>query len=330
MMPDRPELTRLRENRLATGLICSANLAREGELALTKWFGYRYMSPWAATVHFLEVYQVEFRRAFAAAIDRDRAESTWGARVEDLMNNAARRTQAWRARQRADEIGMTYQDYISLSFDFALRRNRQKLPQPNQLHHPKAGNVWIEYRDNGWRERLIGDAVAMPSDAAYRINNYRGHPAQDRYRKFAFALMEGRYQPWHRMMQSWTLRRDQIPLEEFHARIKAELFETEVKRLESEERHYPTTPDTAPIVTAVSMWPSCHGLPATSMKLSGCDECPESASCKVIAKGVANDVLKSTGTASPVEAKRRADAAERQRRRRALKRAGATASGMFP
>jgi hypothetical protein len=183
--------SRLEQIVVAETLLDPKDIACEGTLAETKWFAYRFISPWAATVRFIGAYSRTFQKHFATAIDRDRASYVRGADLRDFYNNSGRRTQFWRARQRADEFGLPYEHYIDLSFEFALRRgkDRRRLPQPNQLHHgSKAADSWNAFREERMRDRMLGGAVEFPEDPAYRIEHFVGLHAQVQYREFVVEL----------------------------------------------------------------------------------------------------------------------------------------------
>lgn len=86
-------------------------LAAERELEAHKWFAYRFLSPFTATLRFHRIY-LEKRRHYvwtnidAGLLPRLRDKSFFALDGRGV-------TQLWVARQRADSIGLPYEAYIA-------------------------------------------------------------------------------------------------------------------------------------------------------------------------------------------------------------------------
>jgi hypothetical protein len=66
-------------------------------------------------------------------IDRDKAAAVKGVSLTAPSSPDRDFTQLWRARQRADELGLPYERYLEFTFAFAERRKRKQTPRPSQL-----------------------------------------------------------------------------------------------------------------------------------------------------------------------------------------------------
>ncbi len=106
----------------------------ERELAKTKWFDYRFLSPIEATLKFVEDYQrayrVQWRQSFdTATADKKRAIASGG-----LWHDRKEFTEFWNARAHADWLGVDYFIYCMVSMETALRRAKQKrILRPGQM-----------------------------------------------------------------------------------------------------------------------------------------------------------------------------------------------------
>ncbi|TDH35065.1 hypothetical protein E2A64_15230 [Pseudohoeflea suaedae] len=306
---------RLEDIAWAAEKIDRKTLALESELVTTKWFDYRFLSPQACTRLFLETYQTVFRRHFAAEVDRDQAKHVFGAHSLSYRNDPRARTQMWMARQRADELGIPYDLYIQASFEFAVKRNRKRLPQPNQLHHPgSAAELWAKFLDEQFKEHLA-DGLFTVEHASFRVENYKNLPAQDDYRSFVIRQVKAQSMPPHRAMQRYCCDQRQLPVELFKDVINDEIYEQALTRLEWDNPHFPPPPLPAPHRT--DQWPSCLGIPgAQDDSSSPCSECRLADDCTRLSNAILRQVMNRTGSEDPRADDKRAKARERQRRRR--------------
>lgn len=108
-------------------------LARERELANSKWFAYRFMSPLAATKLFADLYRKGVKAYVRKHRDIEEAEKANGIANNIFSQASGSLTQLWQARQKTDELGLPYDLLIDFGFHFASRRRWRHTPRPIQL-----------------------------------------------------------------------------------------------------------------------------------------------------------------------------------------------------
>lgn len=178
-------------------------LQREPELYASKWFDYRFLSPYEATEKFITLFGQIAKRIYARDIDYKAAENmrvpTMTGLVVDLDNmEPTRKTKGrarettrsqvakttltgfWRARMVADAIGMPYDHFIEQALNGRLKAwKRTYLPMPSQLYDGKAMARVLHW----WKEAQ--EDVFFYSDLpAYEPQNYIGAPAQVEHNKW--------------------------------------------------------------------------------------------------------------------------------------------------
>lgn len=302
----------------AARLLSSDDLARESELVRTKWFEYRFISPMQATLLFRKAYEEVFKRAFRTYVDVERAGEVVGSSRLAVDTNPRERTQLWKARQRADEVGMRYEEYIELSFDFAMRRERKNFPRPNQLHHSgDAHEPWLALRDRVWEEHLRDGIVRVGNVPAYRIENYTGLEAQDAYRHFVVDRVRSVSIPIHRAIQHYSIEMSQVPAEAFNGIVSDEQFEAQKQRAFDDARIDDVAALPIPEHGPEALWPSCFGLPyAADSSKAACSGCPLIGKCQTTAEGILKKVVEQTGSRAPMADRKREQARVRKQRQR--------------
>jgi hypothetical protein len=191
------------------------------ELFDTKWFDYRFLTPFQATQAYIDAYGAVYKTIYARELDRARAEHVKPIsfdRIRDGLDRdetKAKRqfTGCWRGRQFADALGMPYGVYIELAFTYRMRAwNRTYLPQPEHLYHP----IDLEKITNRWEE-LLPTKLWLSEHPAYLVQNYQGAPAQDAYHEWLFkqaALRQNSPECLARLVHL-----DQLPLQKVRARL---------------------------------------------------------------------------------------------------------------
>lgn len=229
-------------------------LKNERQLMTVKWFDYRFLSPKAANRLFLRTYQEVFRRMFAREVDHERASKVNGVNAMTVKRDARQRSQLAAARQRADRLGISYPCYIEAAFDFALQRGdkRRFLPLPNELHgSPKAAPWFAQYVEQRWQEQISNGLVCV-EHPAYLIENYRGMPAQDAFRRFIRDHVEQVSMPLDRAIRKFTYERKQVPADLFKSMVAEDKFAQAIEIVESDLQHHPLDDDTpVPLSLAV-------------------------------------------------------------------------------
>lgn len=302
----------------AARLLSADDLARESELVRTKWFEYRFISPMQATLLFRKAYEDVFKRAFRTYVDVERAGEVVGSGRLAFNTNPRERTQLWKARQRADEVGMRYEDYIELSFDFVMRRKRKKFPRPNQLHHSGKGEkLWLEDRDQAWAERIREEIVRVGNVPAYRIENYRGLEPQDAFRRFVVDRVRTVPVPINRAILRYSIEMVQVPPEAFKGIVPDEQFDAQRQGALDDARYYDTRPIPLPEHGAEALWPSCFGLPhAADGSRVACSGCALIGKCRTTAEAILEKVVEQTGSRTPLADHKKNQARVRKQRQR--------------
>lgn len=206
------------EDYLTHTFIARKSIAHERTLFDTKWFDYAFMSPFEATMIYLDEFEKAARAAYARELDYSRAEH-----IPFPSSNQVRRglmldrnpdspidperrekmiakaksnfTGAWRGRQVADMIGMPYSLYTSWAIEFRMRRwQRAYLPKLNQLYH----EFDVEKIVQRW-ETYESEMLVLPTHEAFLVKNYVGLAAQNRCHDYLFALMKNAADPSARM-----------------------------------------------------------------------------------------------------------------------------------
>lgn len=223
---DAPRTTTLHEDCL-TMVVNKKVLEFDLELYQTKWFDYRTLTPFAATMHYVQAYGRIYREVFAAERDYVAAEHIRVPGVDNLVSeirNGATKAKAlltamWRGRQVADALGMPYADYIDLAFNYRLRRWQQRgLPQPHQLYH----EYDVEKIQERWEE-LQASRLYLSDHPAYLVQNYAGIPYQDDYHEWLFKQAGLRSDP--DLFLARFVGDDLLPVEKVEARLDAHRLE---------------------------------------------------------------------------------------------------------
>jgi hypothetical protein len=172
---------RVKENIDARRCIKSKYLNLECDLQQSKWFAYRFMSPWQATRKFALAYNDFYQRSFARHFDRN-------AKVQpvdwtEFGKPCRSMTHLWIGRQSADRLGMPYGAYLEFFDDFNMRRTRKHLPRPNQIEgSSEAQKLWpsklAEFlMERAWNELARSCPMEWCSFGARRA--FRTEPGMD-------------------------------------------------------------------------------------------------------------------------------------------------------
>lgn len=119
-------------------------LASEPSLMPTRWVGNRYMSPLQATQAFTEAYIEAYRAAWDRRFDASEAPFKQPCKTSFAMNDRQDMTCLWKARQKADELGMPYDLFCDIVIErWLYGRKTKKPPLPNQLCSGKLFQGWM-------------------------------------------------------------------------------------------------------------------------------------------------------------------------------------------
>jgi len=298
-------------------------LEAERRLYSTKWFDYRFMSSEELNRLFTKTYQQVYRRKFAAEVDMQFAKNVSGVHVLTMRKSQRERSQLVIARQRADEFGLPYPVYIEAAFEFALKRgdNRNRLPRPNQLHGNDKSAPWFrKYVMEKWSEHVAA-GLARVEHPSYRIENYRGIPAQDDFRQFVLQYVQDVRMPLHRAIQIFTYDRKQVPADLFRSIATEEIFDRAMAIVENDHKELPVDDIVDVPQLSTNRWPTCFGMHYTLDEFSPeCSSCPQMKGCKKLGDHVLREASVRSGIADPAGDYKRRNDRERQQRCRAKKR----------
>jgi len=164
----------------------------EADLFTHKWFDYRFMSPLQATRLYIQAFDGAFRSHYAQNLDVNAAKYVRTISVDSIFAGLdapessthkkakSHFTACWHGRQMADLLGMPYEVYLDLAFEYRLRYwNRPYLPQPQHLY----SDLVVDRVQQRWSE--LQEARLYTSDhPAYLIENFQALPAQNDYHEW--------------------------------------------------------------------------------------------------------------------------------------------------
>lgn len=322
------ETERLAENVRAIRTIMPQVLARERELASSKWFAYRFMSPLAATKLFADLYRKGVKTYVREHRDIEEAEKVNGIADNIFSQASGSLTQLWEARQKTDEFGLPYDLLISFGFHFAGRRRWNSTPRPIQLFGSKNSDVaWPLEIKKYIEDRLPMAFHGMPVLPQYQVENYRGLPVQDEFRDYVLEDLKTGNSSWSTKIGNACVGRRYLPL---RSALQA-VPDTEWSAIASSIRMDLDVGILAPppdeCVTGIALAPACIGIPSAREEgSSDCQLCPFNSSCRSLADRAATLLVNRFGTASPLadtrqehERKKRNERQKRFRNRRRTK-----------
>lgn len=185
---DNPD--RLQHDDIIQRYIKPAFVKLEPDLFRTKWFDYRFLTPFQATM----LYTAYFEPIYAEQVERykNTAQAEYRrpitlAKIQDEILKPEPATKAKsnfsalnRGRAVADALGIPYDFFIRASFDVRMRAwQNGQLPRPHHLYHenfvPRVVAEWDKHRSQ------IRMHAVHP---AYRPENFAELAAQTDYRQF--------------------------------------------------------------------------------------------------------------------------------------------------
>ena len=295
----------------AIKLMAPSDLERERGLAHCKWFAYRFMSPLAATKHFAELYRQGVQRYARYHQDIDLAGSVRGLSPNVFLKPSGSLTELWRARQRADELGLPYELLIDFAFEFAGRRKWRHTPRPMQLFgSKKSGVAWQAEFEKYLSEHLLPALDRLSGLPQYRVENHRGLPVQDEFRAALLEQIMEMKKPWSTAIGKHCVETRHLPVLRMMRLVPPELRHgviSEIRRDLSIEILHPASVERLPLIAYV---PGCFGLPhAHDPRSSECSTCPLREKCEALTLDVTHRMHDRYGSLSPLQ-----DARDRQRR----------------
>jgi hypothetical protein len=321
------ETKRLAENVRAVLTIMPDVLARERELASTKWFAYRFMSPFAATRLFADLYREGVKAYVRQHRNIEEAEKANGIANNIFSQASGSLTQLWRARQKADELGLPYDLLIDFGFHFVGRRRWRSTPRPVQLFGSKNSDVaWPLEIKKYVDDRLPAALNRMPVLPQYQVENYRGLAVQDEFRDYVLDDLKTGDSNWSTKIGNACVGRRHVPLRSAMQLVPATERAAIASSIRVDLDVGMLAPPPEEHVTGLALAPACIGIPgARDESSSNCQSCPFNATCRSLVDRAAELLIDRFGTASPLADARleheRKKRNERQKRFRDRKKA---------
>jgi len=275
---------------------------KERALVSTRWFDYRFMSPLTLTLLFGQIYNEKLRHHIRRQVDIERAEAVNGVSPDLPGERVTWFTALWKARQRADDFSMPYDEYVGFCFDFSSRRKRRWTMMPNQLHpSPANKDAWLNAFARFFEDRaphLIRRAGAIPQ---YRLENDLSLPPQVEFRKMMLSEMQSSGRRVSDQISERVHAKRHLSLEAALNLVAPEDRAEAASRGRSsfEDGIWPAEPLVA--LSAAQQLPSCFGLAETiSLSTYPCSLCPLSDKCVTVARKAMDVTKRLTGSPSPV------------------------------
>ncbi|UWF66293.1 MULTISPECIES: hypothetical protein [unclassified Brucella] len=319
---------RLSDNNLACQVIDRNILARELELIDTTWFGYRFMSPWQRTQLFEKSYSAARTKALAGRTSTAQAAAMKPYSV-DWTKQSRELTKLWKARQRADELCLPYDELCRKAFEFTELADRKNVCLPEQLIPDWHNKNQIEFKQL-WREHIYGGieeerwlAFTRLDDAAtpFRREHFKGLKAQTGMHEYLIEERKRQSKSFEQFILQYNCKK---------RLLNREAIEKILLQSNNPKRHFDLTklavdnwkqagqPYSAPVrnKTSVCLLQGCYGLMHCYDKQSDCSVCPLQQACKEASEQCEFETCGAIGGVDPVTELKRMKAAERKRRSR--------------
>ncbi|WP_182085965.1 hypothetical protein [Aureimonas sp. ME7] len=298
-------------------------LEREQEVAQSKWFAYRFASPMVATKLFAEIYRREFKNYIRVNGDVALAQQAKALSMAIFSKPSSSLTQLWKARQRADEIGVPYDVLIEFGFRFAGGRVWKHAPRPSQLFGTKGSPVAWQLEFN----KFLGDRMPLAIDRLmdlpqYRVENYRGLVAQDEFRALLLARLAVASGPWHAKIGRQCLELRHLPLRMALSIVSPHLRANLVRELRSDRERGVLGAAAQEFLPQIAYVPASFGLSgAQEVSTGGRKDLAFEEFGSRFGERVTAQMLSRHGCLSPVQVAQDSRRREGQRRRTAKHRA---------
>lgn len=305
---------------------------REREIAQSKWFAYRFMSPLAATKHFSDLYREGVKAYVREHQDRDLAEQVQGLALNVFSKPSGSLTELWRTRQKADELGLPYELLIEFGLYFAGRRKWRFTPRPCQLFGSKKSDVaWPIELEKFLEERYPSALLGIEGLPQYRAENYQGLAPQDDYRAALAEFIQECAKPWQLVVGQLCVETRHLPILSTMKLVPQHLRRGVIAEIRHDLETGILARPPYEQLPAISYAPACFGIPNIyDGAVPGCSVCPMAQQCQVFAFDVSEKMLNSVGTVFPVTdaklKKRRASGRARQAKFRAKKKINAASA----
>lgn len=157
----------------------------EAELFTSKWFDYRHLHPMDATLLFAESYKRQYSKIMGTHGREDYRKAPFKTglkRCPFIQLAKANITSLWKARQKADELGIEYDYFVMTMLSIAAKREWRDLPRPQHLWQDDLLEIFNDKYEKRKGTRLCGSELGY-----FKKDNYVGDESQDAHRAFVMA-----------------------------------------------------------------------------------------------------------------------------------------------
>lgn len=276
----------------------------ESQLMMKRWFDYRFMSSLEATLLFGRHYIAGLRRHVRRHIDADRAEAVSGIKNGLPGARATWFTALWRARARTDAIFVPYDLLIDFSFDFSSRRKRYWTMLPHQLHaSPKNGEAWWGVFHERIEDLLPPRMSGVAEIPQYRIENDVDLPPQKHFRALTMSEIRHEHKTLADQIADKVFVKRHLTLDQGLGLAAPDTDLVELERRAkalADHRAWEMTPVVK--LDLADLLPSCFGIAETINEMRApCDTCTLANQCRAAAAEVIDTMVRTVGSASPVQ-----------------------------
>lgn len=277
-------------------------LQEDAKLSASCWPAYLYLSPLERTRQFTTQYVQAFTHYAKRLMELRKVDSL--CLIDPVLehNAPANISSLWRARQKADELGIPYEKYLFPLIRHALEEEgHSRIPLPNQLYDI----AQLTYVHDQWEE-WVRDGVFTTREWDCRLKavNFRGNLAQLHCHEVLLGLIGqsiGR-------LEQFMLRDGLLPEAIARERLGDELVQRALAR------HGSVSASNVSGTPATYIRP-CLGLIAE--RSPACAGCPFDTQCTRVAQAVDREMGRVYGSIDPRRDHKRMLARERKRRQRA-------------
>lgn len=306
-----PEALATEQMVQARGWIAPSDFNEEPELASSAHLAYRYMDPCERTQCFYDTY----RRHYTSRFMRRKGREPQGLPERFSGLEAGDFTSIWRARQRADALGVPYERFVIALMQDADENGALELPRPNQLCSDAKLPLLIERLD---QQRAAGlfDPFSGDFDPRFYASNFTGDQQQHAALDWMQEQIDGAGAARKPVLLSRYMCTEQVMSE-------AEAIPRFGKELVDEAKsHRGGYTSRTPVVldSSTPSDPGCFGMRTEGDLI--CSQCPAMHRCNERRAEVEAGIMARFGVMDVPKERKRVAARERKRRQRERQREG--------
>jgi hypothetical protein len=291
--------------------IAPSDFNEEPELASSAHLSYRYMDPCERTQCFYDTY----RRHYTSRFVRRKAREPYGLPERFSGLEAGDFTSIWRARQRADALGVPYERFVIALMQDADDNGTLELPRPNQLCSDAKLPLLIERLD---QQRAAGlfDPFRGDFDPRFYAINFTGDQQQHAALDWIQEQIDGAGAARKPVLINRYMRIEQVMSEAEAIRRFGQELVDEAKA----HRGGYTSRAAVVLDSPTPSDPGCFGMYTEANPV--CAQCPALQRCIELRGGVEDGIVARFGVKDVPKERERVATRDRKRRQRERQREG--------